>query len=190
MLNDENIYNDIAKRLKSLRKSLKLNQSDFGKCFGITYQQISNIERGISKPSKTLIKLIEFQYGENFGLNDKTIQSALKSADMQNGFDMSVFNLSDPNHHVNKIIELDESAYLTLVKQIFRSGNPETILAMKTMIHRSAEHLQIHDQLDRTKKELENLKKTIRDYILNNSPTKSDQERRQNWENLKNKFKV
>lgn len=39
-----------------------------GEILGITYGQVSNIERGISEPSGSLLNLVKEKYGENFGL--------------------------------------------------------------------------------------------------------------------------
>lgn len=55
---------------KSLRKSLGLNQAEFGELLGLTQQAVSDIERGINKPSKTLMRLLEYRYSDNFSLEE------------------------------------------------------------------------------------------------------------------------
>ena len=37
---------NVGERMKSIRKSRKLTQTQFGKKLGVTYAHISNIERG------------------------------------------------------------------------------------------------------------------------------------------------
>lgn len=53
----------IGERIRILRKTLKLNQSDFGKNIGISYGHISNIENNKDMPSPSIIKLIAINYG-------------------------------------------------------------------------------------------------------------------------------
>jgi len=72
---------DIGKRLKTLRKSMGLNQTDFGQIFGLKYQSISDIERGIKFPSKTAVEYAKFRFGENFGLD----QSGIPREDSKSG---------------------------------------------------------------------------------------------------------
>jgi transcriptional regulator with XRE-family HTH domain len=56
-----------SRRIKNLRKSLKLTQRDFGRLLGLSHQAISDIERGVKKPSKTTVEFLRFRYGEKFG---------------------------------------------------------------------------------------------------------------------------
>ena len=71
---------EIGKRFKIIRKSMGLNQTDFGKIFGLKYQTISDIERGIKEPSKTSVEYAKFRFGENFGLDQSgTLQEDSKS---------------------------------------------------------------------------------------------------------------
>lgn len=56
----------IGEKIKLLRKSEGLTQKEFGNRFGISYQVVSDIELGKSKPSKTLIRFLEFRYNEKF----------------------------------------------------------------------------------------------------------------------------
>ena len=58
---------DFKEKFKSLRISMGLSQMKFGEIFGLSQRVISDLERGTSKPSKTLIKYFEFRYGENMG---------------------------------------------------------------------------------------------------------------------------
>ena len=53
---------EIGKRIKELRKSYKLNQTDFAKPLGISYGHISNLEKGKDMPSQSLIKLMAHEY--------------------------------------------------------------------------------------------------------------------------------
>lgn len=52
----------IGKRIKELRKSYKLNQTDFAKPLGISYGHISNLEQGKDMPSQSLVKLMAYEY--------------------------------------------------------------------------------------------------------------------------------
>ena len=60
---------EIAKRFKNLRKSMGLNQTEFGEIFGLKYQTISDIERSIKEPSKTAVKFAIFRFGKKFGID-------------------------------------------------------------------------------------------------------------------------
>ena len=71
---------EIGKRFKIIRKSMGLNQTDFGKIFGLKYQTISDIERGIKEPSKTSVEYAKFRFGENFGLHQSGIPPGSSSA--------------------------------------------------------------------------------------------------------------
>ena len=56
---------EIGKRLKQIRESKNLNQTQFGDSLGILYQHVSKYERGETVPTwENLIKLIEL-YGVN-----------------------------------------------------------------------------------------------------------------------------
>jgi len=50
-------------QFKKLRKCLNLKQLEFGKIIGHTQRGISELENGKRSPSKTLIKLLEYLYG-------------------------------------------------------------------------------------------------------------------------------
>lgn len=52
-------------RIKELRKSLGLNQTDFGKNLGVTTSTISGYELGTISPSDAIIKSIVREYGVN-----------------------------------------------------------------------------------------------------------------------------
>lgn len=52
-------------RIKELRKSLGLNQTDFGKNLGVTTSAISGYELGTITPSDAIIKSICREYGVN-----------------------------------------------------------------------------------------------------------------------------
>lgn len=56
---------EIGKRIKELRKSYKLNQTDFGKPLGVSYGHISNLEQGKDMPSQSLIKLMAYEYNSS-----------------------------------------------------------------------------------------------------------------------------
>lgn len=57
-----NINNSVGERIKALRKSYNLNQTDFGKPLGISYGHISNLEKGKDIPSASLVKLMAYEY--------------------------------------------------------------------------------------------------------------------------------
>lgn len=56
---------NIAERLKEVRKDYKLNQKEFSKRIGVTNAHISRMEKGITVPSEALIKLICKEFGIN-----------------------------------------------------------------------------------------------------------------------------
>lgn len=79
--------------LKSIRKSICLNQSEFGKVVGLTQQAISELEKGKNKPSNTLLKFMEYRYGDNFGASGEEISSTSDKDDIkifQNGPDQVI----------------------------------------------------------------------------------------------------
>ena len=51
-------------KFKLVRKSLGLNQTEFGKAFGLSQRVISDIETGKSNPSKTLREYFIYRYGD------------------------------------------------------------------------------------------------------------------------------
>lgn len=52
----------IGERIKELRKSYSLNQTEFGKPLGVSYGHISNLEKGKDIPSSSLVKLMAYEY--------------------------------------------------------------------------------------------------------------------------------
>ncbi|MEW6423142.1 MAG: helix-turn-helix transcriptional regulator [Bacillota bacterium] len=59
---------DVGDRIRRLRKSLKLNQIEFASRLRISKGFLSNLEKGVRKPSSQLLKLItyEFSASENW----------------------------------------------------------------------------------------------------------------------------
>ncbi len=53
---------EIGQRIKELRKSYKLNQTDFAKPLGVSYGHISNLEQGKDMPSQALVRLMAHEY--------------------------------------------------------------------------------------------------------------------------------
>lgn len=66
--------NDIAERIKYIRKDFNLNQVEFAKMLGVTNAHISRMEKGITVPSEALSKLIckEFDVNEEWLKTGKT----------------------------------------------------------------------------------------------------------------------
>lgn len=66
--------------IKDIRLKVGLNQKDFGKVCGVSQQVISNIERGKSEPSQTLVALLKYRYSDYFfrisdhDINDLNLQ--------------------------------------------------------------------------------------------------------------------
>ncbi|MCM1539328.1 MAG: helix-turn-helix domain-containing protein [bacterium] len=56
---------NIGERIKQIRKEAKLTQKDFAEALGITQANISAIEKNVSNPSLTLVKLICSVYSVN-----------------------------------------------------------------------------------------------------------------------------
>lgn len=55
----------MKERIKELRKTLSLNQEEFGKVLGVTKSSISNIESGRFNATDTTIKLICREFNVN-----------------------------------------------------------------------------------------------------------------------------
>ena len=53
----------ISERVKEIRKSIKLSQTDFGKRLGVSRDVINNIENGRVEPSEVILKLISKDFG-------------------------------------------------------------------------------------------------------------------------------
>ncbi|MFR9159845.1 MAG: helix-turn-helix domain-containing protein, partial [Ruthenibacterium lactatiformans] len=49
---------DICVRVKLIRTSFKMSQKDFSLRLGVTNAHISRIEKGLTRPSAALVKLI------------------------------------------------------------------------------------------------------------------------------------
>lgn len=64
----------IGKRIQLLRKSSKLNQTDFGKLFGVSKQCVSNWESSRIIPSANIIKEIAIHFNVStdfiFGIDE------------------------------------------------------------------------------------------------------------------------
>lgn len=58
--------NDIAERVKFVRKSKNLTQKVFGERLGISQTHISKIEKGIENPSETLLRFISYMYSVDY----------------------------------------------------------------------------------------------------------------------------
>ena len=55
MIKSENIYLVISKRIKEERIKLNLTQEELAEKIGMSYKYLSNIERGVDKPSLDLL---------------------------------------------------------------------------------------------------------------------------------------
>lgn len=71
----------ISERIKNVRNSTGYNQTDFGKLFDYTGQQISNFETEKTVPNERFINILKKEYGENFGL---TVESPNQDASTDN----------------------------------------------------------------------------------------------------------
>ena len=56
---------DICVRVKLIRTSFKMSQKDFSLRLGVTNAHISRIEKGLTRPSAALVKLICQTYNIN-----------------------------------------------------------------------------------------------------------------------------
>lgn len=54
---------DIARRIKDCRKEVKLSQSAFGQCVGVSRDAINNVENGRAEVTDILIKSICREFG-------------------------------------------------------------------------------------------------------------------------------
>lgn len=52
----------VKDRIKEIRKSLKLSQTDFGKRLGASRDVINNIENGRNEPTEIILKLISKEF--------------------------------------------------------------------------------------------------------------------------------
>ena len=55
----------IGQRIRILRKQLKMNQSEFGKHFGMSCKAISRIESGVDHLNPRMLRIICIQYDVN-----------------------------------------------------------------------------------------------------------------------------
>jgi len=83
-------------KFKALRISLGYDQKKFGNIFGLSQQVISDIERGVSTPSKTLIKYFEYRY------SDENID--LRSENHPPGSKNSVSHIGEHSENYNKAV--------------------------------------------------------------------------------------
>ncbi len=59
-----NVYSEIIEQIKSIRTAEKLTQKDLAKRSGLTQANISNIEKGIAKPTVDSLKKIADALGK------------------------------------------------------------------------------------------------------------------------------
>lgn len=64
----------IAERLKKIRSEYELTQKEFSKRIGVTNAHISRMEKGITIPSESLVKLI----CKEFGVNEEWLKEGLE----------------------------------------------------------------------------------------------------------------
>lgn len=80
----------LGERIKLVRKSNKLNQTDFANRLGISQTHVSKIEKDIEKPSETLLILIEYQFNINIEWLKKeegTAEKYIEWDDSDSGFE-------------------------------------------------------------------------------------------------------
>lgn len=58
-------HDAIRERIKQLRKTLKLNQQDFGSTIGLSADAVYNIEKGRAEPKELMLQLICTTYKVN-----------------------------------------------------------------------------------------------------------------------------
>jgi DNA-binding XRE family transcriptional regulator len=61
---DYDIYSEISTQISSIRSSAKMTQKELAKECGLTQANISNIEKGISKPTIDSLKKIADAFGK------------------------------------------------------------------------------------------------------------------------------
>ena len=144
-----------ANRLKRLRESLNLSQRKFGKLFNYSGAQISNIEKGVSDPTKFSRIVIE-KYGENFGLEqpnqpqDKPhiyTQSPEKMIPTDKGGEPRPGSYGIPDLSQNQVthtFQPENESYINMVRDILSSGQTGTVMALKSNIR--AFYDQVHDK--------------------------------------------
>ena len=88
-------------RLRSIRLSAGYKQKEFGKILGVSQQVISDLERGVSNPSNTLLRCLEYRYG------DKEI-----------GLDQAKQPLGSTISHEPEAYYPPEEEYLTFVRSL------------------------------------------------------------------------
>lgn len=126
----------LGSRIKLLRKTLKLNQTNFGSPIGVSYGHISNIENDKDIPSDTIIKLIAINYnvseewlrdgtGEMF-LNTETCQENHEYKTTFICLDNIICESSDDE---NKI-QIEILKYLTL---LFANKNKDCQIELKKL---------------------------------------------------------
>ena len=57
----------LGERIKYVRKSNKLNQTQFAKILGISQTHVSKIEKGVENPSETLLRFIAYMFAVDLG---------------------------------------------------------------------------------------------------------------------------
>lgn len=121
---------EIGNRMRSLRKLVAPNQAIFAKSLGISANFVSDLERGITGPSMTLLLLIELRYaitpeqiltGKGFCLN-KVIHQPFND---KGPAKPSIKELPAPYKLDNQINDL-----LSATRKILTSGNQFAINAL------------------------------------------------------------
>lgn len=169
---------DLSERIKNIRKSTGYNQSDFGKLFDYTGQQISNLEKGKTKPNDRFINVLKAKYGPDFGLTPQTanrtpvgaqstvpyVQPAEKMLPEDKGGEMRPGSYGIPDlsgHHVTQVFEPELDMYLGMARTILTSGQAGTINALKSNLIAFNEQVKDKAQLRAMGEKIDKLDKEI-----------------------------
>lgn len=115
-------------QIKEMRKKAGLSQQEFGARLGVTHAHISKIESGKEKPSETLVRLIRYEFNNDFVMElptpEMTKSKIGQYLDMLNDI-LIKGNLSDGCLYNSEFLL---SAYVTILKETKDSGSYQELL--------------------------------------------------------------
>lgn len=153
----------ISKRIREIRKSLNLNQTEFGEQLGVSRSVIANIELDLNKTGipESIIKLISC----TFGVNEAWIKTGIGEMYVETANNIlnelkNTYSLSDLEYKIlSTYLELDTSQRKAVEEFIHKITNPEPPAKEYDLVAaRGNSELEIVSDDDAMRRDIENYK--------------------------------
>jgi len=138
--------------LKRLRKHIGLNQTQFGNIIGKDQKDVSELERGKRGPTKTLVKYLEYRYGNmaKWGIEGDDGQHVVAKRHEAFGSDSIEAETVPPGGVAEGVAgyeQTPEDDLLTMTKEVLRSGTSHAV-SLTTNIQSLYEAVQTKKTLE------------------------------------------